>query len=183
MFKKTNCIKLNTLNNFNINLKSIITKTLTKNEIQSICLLKDKEWTYGIRSQLNWFKNNIQPFDKHNLLFINSKLAGYTLLRKRVCSFKNLKKKTFYLLLDTLIIDRKYRGLKLSELLMFVNNLAIKKSGMISFLQCNNKLVKFYKKHGWKSINRKLVSIINSKFHLNGMIFNEQKNKKYIILI
>ena len=176
MFKKKNCIKLNTLNNFNINLKLIVTKTLSKCEIKSICLLKDEEWTYGIRSQLNWFKKNIQPCDKHNILFINSKLVGYTVLRRKTYSFKNFKKKKFYLLLDTLIIDRKYRELKLSELIMFVNNLVIKKSGMTCFLQCNNKLVKFYKKRGWKIINKKHFSIINFKSYLNGMIFNDQKN-------
>jgi predicted GNAT family N-acyltransferase len=175
MFKQNNIIKLNSLNNFNINLKSIITKKLTKNEIRVICLLKDEEWTYGIRSQLDWFKNNIQSCDKHNLLFINSKLVGYTVLRRKVYSFKNFKKKNFYLLLDTLIVDKKYRKLKLSELLMFMNNLTIKKTGMISFLLCNNKLVKFYKMYGWKKINRKFVGVINSKFHFNGMVFNEKK--------
>jgi hypothetical protein len=179
MFKQNNIIKLNTLNNFNINLKSIITKKLTKNEIRAICLLKDEEWTYGIRSQLDWFKNNIQSCDKHNLLFINSKLVGYAALRRKVYSFKNFKKKNFYLLLDALIVDKKYRKLKLSELLMFMNNLTIKKTGIISFLLCNNKLVKFYKMHGWKKINRKFVSVINSKLHLNGMVFNG-KNKKNV---
>jgi hypothetical protein len=77
MFKQNNIIKLNTLNNFNINLKSIITKKLTKNEIRAICLLKDEEWTYGIRSQLDWFKNNIQQLEKVWKIIEEERITGY----------------------------------------------------------------------------------------------------------
>ena len=42
------------INNFF--LKSIISSKLTNNEIIQICLLKDKQWKFGIKSQLEWFK-------------------------------------------------------------------------------------------------------------------------------
>ena len=90
----------------NINLKSIISKKLTKGEIKLICKLKDKQWKFGIKSQINWFKKNIKPNDIHNLFYIRSKLAGYTLLRKRTCYIGN-KKISKYLLFDTLILEKK----------------------------------------------------------------------------
>ena len=77
--------------NNNFCLKSIVSSKLTNNEIKQICLLKDKQWKFGIKSQLKWFKNNIKKFDLHNLFYIKSKLAGYTLLRKRTCKIENLK--------------------------------------------------------------------------------------------
>jgi len=57
-------------NNNNFSLKSIASDKLTNNEIKQICLLKDKQWKFGIKSQLKWFKNNIKKFDFHNLLYI-----------------------------------------------------------------------------------------------------------------
>jgi hypothetical protein len=72
--------------------KSILSSRLTNHEIKQICLLKDKQWKFGIKSQLKWFKNNIKKFDLHNLFYIKSKLVGYTLLRKRTCKIENFKK-------------------------------------------------------------------------------------------
>ena len=112
--------------NNNFCLKSIVSSKLTNNEIKQICLLKDKQWKFGIKSQLKYFKNNIKKFDLHSLFYIKSKLVGYTLLRKRTCKIENLKKNTHYLLFDTLVIDKKYRGMKLSDLLMSFNNTIIK---------------------------------------------------------
>ena len=76
--------------NNNFCLKSIVSSKLTNNEIKQICLLKDKQWKFGIKSQLKWFKNNIKKYDFHNLMYIESKLSGYTLLRKRICKTDNL---------------------------------------------------------------------------------------------
>ena len=78
--------------NNNFCLKSIVSSKLTNNEIKQICSLKNKQWKFGIKSQLKWFKNNIKKFDLHNLFYIKSKLVGYTLLRKRTCKIENLKK-------------------------------------------------------------------------------------------
>ena len=132
--------------NNNFSLKSIVSDKLKNNEIKQICLLKDKEWKFGIKKQLKWFKDNVKKYDLHNLFYIKNKLVGYTLLKKRTYEIKNLIKKTTYLLFDTLVIDKKYRGMKLSNLLMSFNNTTIKQSGFCSFLICNNELGSFYKK-------------------------------------
>ena len=170
--------------NNNFCLKSIVSSKLTNYEIKQICLLKDKQWKFGIKSQLKWFKNNIKKFDLHNLFYIKSKLAGYTLLRKRTCKIQNLKKNTHYLLFDALVIDKKYRGMKLSDLLMSFNNTIIKQSGFSSFLICSNELVGFYKKNNWTKLSNKVFSVIDRPFSSNGMIFNEKEGfKKYIFYI
>ena len=164
----------------NFLLKSITTSKLSNNEIKQICLLKDSKWKFGINSQFKWFKNNVKKFDLHNLFYIKSKLVGYTLLRKRTCKIKNLKNNNHYLLFDTLVIDKKFRGMKLSNLLMSFNNMIIKLSGFSSFLICSNKLIDFYKKNNWNKLNNKKFNLENHPFSSNGMFFNKKKIKKKI---
>jgi hypothetical protein len=161
-------------------LKSIISGKLTKKEIKQICLLKDKQWKFGAKSQFRWFENNIKYFDLHNLFYIKSKLVGYTLLRRRTYKVDSLKKNVNYLLFDTLIIDQKYRGMKLSNLLMSFNNTIIKHSGLSSFLICRDELVNFYKKNNWKKLDKKMFSLSDHSFSTNGMVFNKKNLKKKI---
>jgi len=171
----------NSLNNYNISLKSIVSNKLTNIQIKQICSLKDKQWKFGIKSQLKWFKNNIKHFDLHNLLYFKSRLVGYTLLRKRKCRIVSLKKNQNYLLFDTLVIDKKYRGMKLSDLLMSFNNIIIKKSCFMSFLICSDKLLSFYKKNNWIKLNKKAFNVPDHPFSSNGMVFNKKEDFKKII--
>ena len=53
------------------------------------------------------------------------------------------KKNKKYFLFDTLIINKKYRNLNLSSILMNFNNFIIKQSGYFSFLICKKKINKF----------------------------------------
>lgn len=168
----------------NFCLKSIVSRKLTNEETKQICLLKDKQWKFGIELQIKWFKNNIKKFDLHNLFYIKSKLIGYTLLRKRTCKIESSKKRFFYLLFDTLVIDKKYRGKKLSDLLMSFNNAVIKQSGFSSFLICRNEFVSFYKKNNWTKLNKKDFNVIDHPFSSNGMVFNNKEgSNKYIYYI
>ena len=54
-------------------IKSKLTKKLKKKEILSICKLKNTYWKYGVRSQINWFNENIQDNDIHNLAYLKEK--------------------------------------------------------------------------------------------------------------
>ena len=40
--------------------RSIVTKKLSKKEIKKICSLKDKQWRFGIKSQIKWFEDNVK---------------------------------------------------------------------------------------------------------------------------
>lgn len=166
------------------NLKSTLSKKLTDKVIKEICFLKDKQWRHGTKLQLKWFENNVKKNDLHNLFYINSKLIGYTLLRKRTCKYENLNNKIQYLLLDTLILDKKFRRRKLSSLLMNFNNEIIKHSGLSSFLTCEDEFVDFYKKNNWKKLNKNKFNIGDGIFTSNGMIYNRiDFDKKCIFYI
>jgi len=173
MFKKNNY-----LNNYLILKKK--TYQLSKDQIREICKLKNTEWKFGLKSNLNWFKEFTKKKDIHNLLFFKSSLIGYTLLRDRTFYLEKKKKKYFYF--DTLIIKKKFKKKKLSKILMNFNKKIIIESKKISFLICLNKMVKFYKKFGWKIINKKKFNIKDHPFSSNGLCFNNKyfnKNKKY----
>ena len=162
----------------NYSLVSLKTSKLNKKKIIQISNLKDSHWSFGINSQLEWFKNKIKKNDIHNLLYFKSKLIGYTLLRRR--SFNNNNKlKKRYLLFDTLVIHKDYRNKKLSNLLMIFNNTIIRETGLFSFLICKNGLVGFYKKYDWIKLNKKNIKVVDHPFSTNGMLFNTNKIKKY----
>ena len=162
----------------NYNLLSIRSSKLKNLQIKNICDLKDKQWKHGKKNQFKWFKKNIKSKDIHNMVYINSKLIGYTALRNKIFKFKNSKIKKKYLLFDTLIIRKKYRGKKISKILMDFNNSVIKKSKNFSLLICNNKLISFYKKNGWSHIKKKNIKIIDRKSNKNIMIFNKKLSSK-----
>ena len=173
-FKNTNC-----------KLLSIKSSKLSKAQAQTICKLKDQHWKFGIKAQISWYNKNIKKNDIHNLFFIKSKLIGYTSLRIRSCKSDKAKSFSKYLLFDTLIIDKKYRGRKLSNLLMNFNNSTIEQLGYPSFLICNKNLLGFYRKHKWIKLDKKNMSVVDYSFSTNGMIFNNKKlvKQKYFFFI
>ena len=73
----------------------------------------------------------------------------------------------------------KYRNKGISYFLMKLNNQIIQKYNKVSFLICLKKMIKFYKKFGWKLISKKNFSISDHKLYSNGMFFNSKDlNKK-----
>ena len=122
---------------------------LSKKEIKNICLLKDNQWKFGIKSQLNWYKKNIKKKDIHNMMFINSELIGYTLLRRRKCLVNKVLKK--YLLFDTLVLGKKYRNKKLSNLIeaekkykAYIKNKDSVEDQLLNQVRKNAKIVEFH---------------------------------------
>ena len=168
-----------------IHLNSLSLRQLKKKNILSICKLKNDYWKYGLRSNLNWFKKNIKTNDIHNLLFIDKKLIGYTLLRKRKAIIKNKKKikKINFLYFDTLIIKKNFRKKKYSKLLMDINSKKIIKKKLHSFLICSKKLTNYYKRFGWKILDKKKFQLMDHKSLKIGMTFNKKfklkKSKLY----
>ena len=161
-------------------LLSKTTKKLNKQQIYNICKLKNTHWKTGLKLNLKWFKKNVKDNDIHNLMYYNSKLIGYTLLRNRTFFLGKVKKKYFYF--DTLIVDKKFRNKKISYFLMTLNNYVIKKNSKISFLICLNEKVKFYSKFGWRLMSKKKFSILDHNSDKNGMFYNIKilNKKKYI---
>ena len=151
-----------------LKLVSIKTKNLNKKLIEQIIVLKNTHWKYSLKSQLEFFNKNIKNEDLHNLLIINKKIIGYTLLRSEKIKLKKLKKN--YFLFDTLILNKSYRKSGLAVILMNFNNYIIKKHKRSAILVCDKKVRSFYTKFGWKQTTKK------NKLFTN---FNLNKPKQY----
>lgn len=144
-----------------ITLRSVKTNLISKSLILQICKLKDSHWKNGVSSQFKFFKKNCKANDINNLMYYKNKLIGYTLLRRKQLLVGNKKKK--YLHFDTLILNKKYRNSGLSYLLMNFNNFIIEKNKLYSFLLCEKKLVKFYRKFKWSIQKKNNFKIDNLK--------------------
>ena len=163
------------------------TKHLNQKDLLSILKIKDEEWKFGIFSQKKFFKKNIKKTDIHISLYESpqkKELVGYTCFRLRKFFF--LKKKMNYMLLDTIIIKRKFKKRKYGRKLMNFNNKFIKKQKLTSFLFCNHRNEKFFQLFKWKSHQSQSYKIINSKKKRGVfMSFNNRfkMNKKKIFSI
>jgi hypothetical protein len=165
-----------------------ITTTITKKlkilDIKKVCILKDTQWKFGLKSQLEWFKKNIKLNDVHILLKRDNNLIGYTLLRKRTYIIKsNLQKslkfrerECVYWYFDTHIVKKNYRGMGYNRILMKASEKVIK--NYLGLLICSSNLINYYKKFQWKLIKLNLFKIIDHPFSTNAMLFNQQKIKK-----
>jgi len=133
------------------------TKYLKRKQILSICKLKNSFWRWTIPKQLEWYKKYAKNSDINNMLIIDNKLAGYTLLRKRVAFVKN--KPLIYYYFDTIILSKKIRNKGFGKTLIKFNNKILDKLKKHSFLICSKKTIPFYLKNGWKILSKNKYEI------------------------
>tara|TARA_Y100000591_G_C21729535_1_gene643263 strand:+ start:408 stop:923 length:516 start_codon:yes stop_codon:yes gene_type:complete len=148
---------------------------LRKEDIYQIINLKNSQWDYGISSQLKWFNNkkNVFKSDLHFFLKKNKSIVAYVQLGKRkyIINYKTGK----YILFRTLIVLKSQRGKNLSNKIMNEVVKFIKLQKKPCFLLCKKKLVKFYKKYGFKELNKKKYKLEDHKNSLHGMVHNLNK--------
>ncbi len=158
------------------NLINLKTYQLDKNLIESICKLKNSHWKTTIKLQKEFFTKNCKKKDIHSILILKKKIIGYTLLRKR-----KLDEKNFYLLFDTMIINKKFRDKGFAKILMGYNNFVIKKNKLSSILICEKRLVDFYKKFSWRLCDFKTKKTLKFTMSYNyENLYNKKLSKKKI---
>ena len=83
--------------------KILIKSKLNDKEKKGILKLKDQFWSFGLKEQKKWFENNIK---KRIFIFFFQKknnIIAYNCLR-----IKKINKFSFFLL-DTIIVDKKFK--------------------------------------------------------------------------
>lgn len=125
---------------------SIKSKKLTKKEILEICILKKQEWNYPLKEQIRHFNSNYNSNDINNFIYDKKKLIGYTSLKKRKHKGK------FFILIDTVIIDKSFKNKNLGSILMNLNNSVIFKNNLPSYLFCKSQHIRFYSKFYWRKV-------------------------------
>ncbi len=165
---------------------SLKTKFLNKKQISSICKLKNEFWPWTHRKQLEWYQKNVKKDDINNMLMVNDKLAGFTLLRKRKFYINNKSLIFFYF--DTFVVGTKFRNKGYGKALLLFNIKIIKKLKKHAFFTCTKKFVPFYSKYNWKLLPNENFKIMDHKHFwftneasVRGMTFNfKRKVKKKI---
>lgn len=170
-----------------IELISIKTKNLKKNQLTSICKLKNSFWSWTISKQLSWFKKNIKAEDINNLLFFKNKLIGYTCLRKR--KFCQRKKEFFYHYFDAFLIKKQKRHLGFGKILMNFNIKILDNLKSRSFLLCQRKNIEYYKKYKWRFLPKSKFNLLDhnpawfkKKNQICAMIYGKWNIKKKLYL-
>ena len=152
-------------------IQTLNTNDLTDKNIVDICRLKNTHWKFGIKSQLEFFYNYYKPFDLHVCLIIKNKIIGYNCLRKRKLLIS--KQKVPFLLFDTLIISKKFRNKKFSNLIMSFNNNIIFNQNLMAILLCNKNLINFYSRFGWNILKEEKYNFLNVSKSKELMIYND----------
>lgn len=135
-------------------------KNIRPNLLNDIAKLKKTIWKYSITSQKKFIENNSLPNDIHFLIYKKKILIAYTFLNFRLM---NLKKKTVKIIvIDNVLIKKKYRG-KLGFKLMNIINKTIEKKKKTAFLLCEKKLINFYKYFKWQVVRQKVKTFPNTK--------------------
>ena len=158
----------------NLSLFAKSKKNFNKGELKEICNLKNSFWKYGIKSQIKWFRENVKNKDINVLLKKDNKIIGYVLLRHR--SLKLSKKKTKYLLFDTLIVEKTQRKNNFARLIVNFANIIIKKENRIGVLYCLSGLIKFYLSMGWEKLSKNRVRLIDHNLDQQPLIYNVGNN-------
>jgi predicted GNAT family N-acyltransferase len=148
------------------------TQFLKSTELNSIYILKNTEWDFGVKEQYNWFQKEIKKKDIHILLEKNNNLIGYTCLRYKKIFFK--KKNNIFLLLDTHIIKKDLRKKGYGRILMDKTVRVIKNKKTPSLLFCKKNHLKYYKKFHWNIINKKKYSSNKNHKRLYLMFFGKK---------
>lgn len=147
--------------------KILIKSKLNDKEKKGILKLKDQFWSFGLKEQKKWFENNIKKKDIHIFFQKKNNIIAYNCLR-----IKKINKFSFFLL-DTIIIDKKFKKSGYGGCLLDINkSISISKRKPI-FLKTNQQTKSFYEEFAFKLIMK------NSNFLYFTFNKNEKKNNFY----
>lgn len=134
-----------------------------------IAELKNQHWPYGIESQLQWMKENINDNDYHILgidALTTNLLAYITIVQLKVVIDGITKP---MLGIGGVCISKEIEHSGYGKILTKTAETFIQKRNLHGILLCKDELVHFYKKVGWKLIVFKQAEVAGSKYTHNVM--------------
>ena len=112
-----------------LSLIKVKTKNLSIKQINKICKIKMQKWKFNYKSQKKFLLKNYNSEDIHQMVLIKDKIVGYNCLK----FLKNLNETI--MIFDSLIVDKKYRGMGVSSIILFssINEILNKKKMLFIF--------------------------------------------------
>lgn len=128
---------------------------LLKDEIISLCKLKDEHWHHGIDSQQSWFNTYIRNDDYNVCMLENNHLIGYLHMVNVDVKIGNDNHCMYGIGNVCVASRRKHSGLGLK--LIFQANAKIIHDKKVGILLCRDRMISFYRICGWKEWNQILT--------------------------
>ncbi len=150
-----------------LSLIKVKTKNLSIKQINKICKIKMQKWKFNFKSQKKFLLKNYDLDDIHQMVLIKDKIVGYNCLK----FIKNLNKTI--IIFDSLIIDKNYRGMGISNMILLSSINEIKNKKKQCYLYSDKSLQKYYEKFGWVRIDKKNIKIARK----NNMILMKFQSK------
>ena len=156
-----------------LSLIKVKTKNLSIKQINKICKIKMQKWKFNFKSQKKFLLKNYDLDDIHQIVLIKDKIVGYNCLK----FIKNLNKTI--IIFDSLIIDKNYRGMGISNMILLSSINEIKNKKKQCYLYSDKSLQKYYEKFGWVRIDKKNIKIAR-KNNMILMKFQSKLSKKVL---
>ena len=156
-----------------LSLIKVKTKNLSIKQINKICKIKMQKWKFNFKSQKKFLLKNYDLDDIHQIVLIKDKIVGYNCLK----FIKNLNKTI--IIFDSLIIDKNYRGMGISNMILLSSINEIKNKKKQCYLYSDKSLQKYYEKFGWVRIDKKNIKIVR-KNNMILMKFQSKLSKKVL---
>ncbi len=141
---------------------------LTSSELDSICNIKGIFGSYTMEQQIEWIECNIEPLDKHLLMYLGNKLVGYLNLINIELTIDSLPVKGVGI--GNVCVSEQGKGFG-AELMNYLTRL-LTKENWIGMLFCNKATVKFYNKYGWDLLDKSFCDK-ETMVLMNGIPFKE----------
>ncbi|WP_445720475.1 hypothetical protein, partial [Flavobacterium sp.] len=139
-----------------MNIRFIIHKDITENELLNVIKIKSKVWPYSLDNQLIWIKENIKDDDIHVLLSDeNNIFKAYLNLIEIVLEFNKELISGFGIGNVCALEKGKGWGKKLMKL----TNSYLEINKKMGLLFCKSNLIKFYTDSNWELVPKKKIKI------------------------
>jgi len=139
---------------------------IAQQELEKIVDLKKRHWNYTSEEHLNWIERNIKAEDIHVLMFEKDELVAYLNLINTEVIINNTVQP--FIGIGNVCSSEKGKGYG-SLLIKEVGQYLVHQN-IAGILLCNDDLIDFYLKNGWKLLEKLNVEADFSIF--NTMIFN-----------
>lgn len=136
-------------------IKLIVHKEITENELNEIIRIKSAQWYYSYADQLQWINKNIKDSDIHVLLSLDGQNVAYLNLIDIDLFIEEMVIKGIGIGNVCAIEKGQGYGFKLME----VANKTIIELNKVGLLFCKEPLLKYYSSLGWVELDQTEYSI------------------------
>ena len=148
------------------------TSELSSDDVSNIFRIKDQHWKYGIKSQENWFNNNIDSKDIHLLIYRGNELLAYSNLVNIKVTIDGCSLNAFGL--GNVCVSIEHSKCGLGSILVSFANLFLKSRESLGLLLCKNSLISFYEFNKWRVLECKELIVSGSLSDSVLMCFNKE---------